>query len=233
MMGNAAMGRTSYLRGLMAALMLGMSACQSASAPDPQPASPAAPVPSTAMDKQPDPASASHKSHNQGSKKDVSALKHQLDQSLAVPQNTCTATAYVGKVNAAAVTVHQGPSNDAPVIGTIPTQEPVVVTVTGENAPWLSVTLGPESQGELAEPGWVQSARLAIQVHSPDPRPDGTAPLYAAPETSAAKRAEVVTGTEVLLLGCSGGWLKVQDLDNQSGWLAPEHQCSHPVSTCP
>jgi uncharacterized protein YgiM (DUF1202 family) len=213
------MGTTGYLRGLMA-VVLAISACQSASAPEPQSES----VPATAMDTQPEPASPANKSHNnKHSNRDVSALKRQP----ALSQN-CTATAYVGTVNAA--TVRQGPSNDAPVIGAIAPQESVVVT--GQNAAWLSVTPGPEAAGELA--GWVQSDRLAIQVYGADPSgPDGTVPLYAAPDPAAATPSGVVTGTEVSLLGCSGGWLQVQDSESQPGWLAPEHQCSNPLSACP
>jgi SH3-like domain-containing protein len=176
--------------------------------------------------------STTHKGHSKDGDRDVSALKQSQGQTIAVAEQTCEGTAYVGPVDAAAVTLRREPSHEAAVVATVSAQEPTVVTVAGAQSPWLYVTPGPEAPGGLAAPGWIQGSRLAIQVRSADGS-DLPVPLYETPTADAAPIGEIATGTEVPLWDCVGAWLQVQSPGDAPGWLAPQHQCSNPLSTCP
>ncbi|MDA0866800.1 MAG: SH3 domain-containing protein [Cyanobacteria bacterium] len=207
--------------------VLTVTACQPPVAPGATSALSPSTEASTAMDTSPQATNPANKSHVKEGNRDVSALKSSITQ-FATPQRTCTATAYIGNVHAAAVTLRQGPSNDTPVVGTVSAQEPAVVTVLGEKAPWLYITPGP------GESGWIHSSLLAIQVRSAETsRPDGAVFLYTVPDASATAISEVAPGTEVPISGCSGSWLQVHPPGHQPAWLAPEHQCSNPLSACP
>ncbi|MGD1906208.1 MAG: SH3 domain-containing protein [Leptolyngbyaceae cyanobacterium] len=229
-----AMGTAAFRRALTITGILLLWACQPATEPE-QAESP--PSLSTAIDQSSEALANNpqkNTSHQKGMDQDVSALKRSPNQSsIEVSEQACSATAYTGNV-AAGITIRQEPSRDAPTIGTLSTQEPSLVTVAGAQSDWLYITQDPDNPGDSFEPGWIQGNLLATQVRSTDTsRPDGTAPLQVAPGLAAAPLAEVVTGTEVAVIGCTGDWLKVQVPDTEAGWLAPEHQCSNPFSTCP
>ncbi|NJN20495.1 MAG: hypothetical protein HC812_03910 [Leptolyngbya sp. RL_3_1] len=223
------MGKREYRRVVGLIVGLSVSACQPSSPPEeataPADASPSSPAMATSP-----PPSAANKSHSKDGNRDVSALKQSQGQGIAVSGQTCEAIAYVGTVNAAAVTLHQEPSHAAAVVATIATQEPTVVAVAGAQPPWLYVT--PADQGGLATPGWIQGSRLAIQVRSVGST-SGTVPLYGTPGAVADPIGAIATGTEVAIWGCAGPWLQVQQPGGSPGWLAPEHQCSNPLSHCP
>lgn len=149
-------------------------------------------------------------------------------------QQSCSAAAFVADTDPAGLNVRSGPSSDFEAIDTLPTSEPVEVSIVGATDGWFLLNQAYSSaQQELEQPGWVYAPLLGVTTTSLDiNNPDAPAKLYESPDGASNVLAEIPKFTEVSLLDCSGDWLQVQS-SNTAGWLAVGDQCSNPLSTCP
>ena len=149
-------------------------------------------------------------------------------------EQSCSTSAFVADTDPAGLNVRSGPSSDYEVIDTLPTNEPVEVSIVGAKDSWFLLNEAySQGQQELEQLGWVYAPLLGVTTTSLNiNNPDAPAPLYAAPDGNANVKAEVPKYTEVSLLSCSGNWLQVQT-GGTTGWLAVGDQCSNPASTCP
>lgn len=155
-------------------------------------------------------------------------------QPIAQAEQSCSVSAFVADTDPAGLNVRGGPGSDYEVIETLPTNEPVEVSIVGASNGWLLVNeaYGPAKQ-ELTQLGWIYAPLLGVTTTSLNiSDPDAPALLYAEPDGNAAVVAEVPKFTEVSLLSCSGNWLEVNNAGT-TGWLAVGDQCSNPASTCP
>lgn len=149
-------------------------------------------------------------------------------------QQSCSASAFVADTDPAGLNVRSGPGSNFEVIDTLPTNEPVEVSIVGTTDGWflLNEAQSPAQQ-ELEQLGWVYAPLLGVTTTSLDINaPDAPAKLYASPDGASTVLAEIPKFSEVTLLSCSGDWLQVQTSDT-AGWLAIGDQCSNPLSTCP
>lgn len=155
-------------------------------------------------------------------------------QPAAVPQQSCSVSAFVADTDPAGLNVRSGPGSDYEAIATLPTSEPVEVSIVGATDGWFLINEAySQSKSELAQPGWVYAPLLGVTTTSLDINdPEAPATLYEAPDGFSNVKTEVPKFTEVTLLSCSGNWLEVQTGET-TGWLAVGEQCSNPTSTCP
>lgn len=147
---------------------------------------------------------------------------------------SCSVSAFVADPDPAGLNVRSGPGSDYAAIATLPTNEPVEVSIVGAQDDWFLINEAySQGQQELEQLGWVYAPLLGVTTTSLDiNNPDAPASLYEAPDGFSNVKAEVPKYTEVSLLSCSGNWLQVQTGDT-TGWLAVGDQCSNPSSTCP
>ena len=148
----------------------------------------------------------------------------------------CGCEAYVVDTDPKGLNVRSGPGTDYPIIATLPTNNPVEVTITGSYGPWMVI----ERAYIFAENGMTEDVDREIHgvVYGPllavMTRSNGRAlvPLYAGPYSGSGVVAQLPTEIEVTLSDCRDGWLKVKHGDIE-GWLDPSSHCGNPVTTCP
>jgi SH3-like domain-containing protein len=152
----------------------------------------------------------------------------------AVPQQTCSVSAYVADTDPAGLNVRSGPGSDFEAIATLPTNEPIEVSIVGTTDGWFLINEAySQERQELNQPGWVYGPLLGVSTTSLDINdPEAPATLYEAPDGFSSVKAEVPKFTEVTLLSCSGNWLQVQTGET-TGWLSVGEQCSDPTAPCP
>ncbi|MBN2224196.1 MAG: SH3 domain-containing protein [Deltaproteobacteria bacterium] len=149
---------------------------------------------------------------------------------------SCASEAYVAETDPAGLAVRSAPSDDAPVVKTLPRHTRVYITRSvGE---WMGVnTYRTESDCPGGDPiGWTYGHLLAVRTRSFDvsyPIPwwdsSGNVLVFAEPITGSAVATKIPPDTEVVIVGCWGEWLKVR-YKGVEGWLSS--YCGNPDGEC-
>lgn len=142
----------------------------------------------------------------------------------------CDFMAATGDARYTATNVRAAPSSSAKVVMAIESAAPYEVHVTGRQGDWYRVDrIADAEQDRILFRGtaWIHRSQLVLSVAGGDHR------LYAGP----AKRSPVVMrltpdGNRIDVIGCKGRWVKAIVDEEATGWLAPEAQCSNPMTTC-
>ena len=141
----------------------------------------------------------------------------------------CDIGAYVIDPDPRGLNVRAGPGTGFRVIAVLPggSANSVEVEVTGASGRWLRIrnATTPDSL-VFRGPGWVYAQMLGTGTSD-----HGPVSLYREPRRGSAVAGRLDTGTGVTLLGCRGGWARVQ-VANLTGWLDPESQCSLTQTNC-
>ena len=129
-----------------------------------------------------------------------------------------------------ATNVRAAPASTAKVVMTLEATAPVEVHVTGRQGSWYRVDriVDAEQDKQLFRgSAWVHRSQLVLSVAGGDHR------LYAEPtKTSAALMRLTPDGNLIDLVDCKGRWVKAVVDKKATGWLAPDAQCSNPMTTC-
>ena len=147
---------------------------------------------------------------------------------LAKPQ--CDFMAATGDEQYSATNVRAAPSSSAKVLMTIATAAPVEVHVTGREGNWYRVdrVVDAEQDKQLfSGTAWIHRSQLVLSVAGGDHR------LYA----GASRKSPVVMrltpdGNLIEVVDCKGRWVKTIIDKTATGWMAPDAQCSNPMTTC-
>jgi uncharacterized protein YraI len=152
---------------------------------------------------------------------------YDTDVPLAAP---CDCAVYVAEPDPKGLAVHSGPGDDKPVVKTLPRHTRVYITRSvGE---WVRINTITDD-GCPGEPiGWTYGHLLAASVRyfwldDPIPEQDSSenALVFAEPITGSTVVTKIPRDTEVTVLGCWRGFLKVR-YNGAEGWL-PWH-CGDP-----
>ena len=127
--------------------------------------------------------------------------------------------------------IRSGPSSKHPVVGNLDIGS-TVVSVSAAVGQWMRVKSAGDENGTKdfsKSEAWVFGPLLGFDVWARHPAK--TAPLRAAPDPKSAVLATVPVDKSAVLTGCQGRWAKAR-VDGKEGWLAPEHRCANPFTTC-
>lgn len=149
----------------------------------------------------------------------------------------CDLAAYVVDPDPNGLNVRSGPDKAFPVVGTIPHRESAVqVLVTGATGQWLRIKDAEMQEGDdtvFKGEGWVFGPMLATGTKnyaSLDPKTLNVK-VFKEPNKRSAVVTRLTNETEVKLVGCEGGWAKIQH-KKFTGWLDPDSQCVSTLTTC-
>jgi SH3-like domain-containing protein len=148
----------------------------------------------------------------------------------------CNCEAFVVDTDPKGVNVRSGPGTDYAIVGTLPTNNLVEVTITGSVGPWMMIEnayifaeQGMTEDIDKKIDGFVYGPLLAVRTQS---NGRTLVPLYAEPSPGSRVVAELPMEIDVTLTGCRGTWIKVKH-GQIEGWLDPASHCGNPVTTCP
>jgi hypothetical protein len=147
----------------------------------------------------------------------------------------CETEGWVNDTDPKGLNVRDSASSNGKVIARLVAgeeDEAVTVTVTGGSGKWLKISGAVKIDGQqlFEGNGWVFAQMISTSTKG-SPGYKSPAPLFSSLSKSSTKTASVPSSSEVKLLGCKEGWVKVV-YKNQEGWLAPENQCGSPVTNC-
>ena len=142
----------------------------------------------------------------------------------------CDFMAATGDEQYTATNVRASPSPSARVLMTIESAAPLEVHVTGREGHWYRVDriIDAEQDKRLfSGTAWIHRSQLVLSVAGGDHR------LYAGP----SRKSPVVMrltpdGNLIDVVGCKGRWVKAIVDKQATGWMAPDAQCSNPMTTC-
>jgi SH3-like domain-containing protein len=155
------------------------------------------------------------------------------------PVTFCYCRAYVAEPDPKGLAVRSAPGDDSPVVTTLPRRTPVFIT--GSVGEWMRISTLTivEQYGDWGpgDPiGWTYGHLLAVRARysefgAPSPFWDssGNVLVFAEPITGSAVVTKIPRDTEVTLLGCWSGFLKVR-YNGVEGWL-PSY-CGDPSYEC-
>jgi len=153
-----------------------------------------------------------------------------LPNSPANVQQTCQISAYVVDKDPKGLNVRSGPGNSYKIIGNLPTNTAgVIVDLKASQGHWVQLTKAESPEKvEFQGTGWVYSQLLGTSTRGYG---SGGVSVYtsANPQSSAVGR--IPAATSVKLLGCDRSWAFVE-YEKIRGWIAPDDQCSNPLTTC-
>ena len=142
----------------------------------------------------------------------------------------CDFTAATGDAQYSATNVRAAPSSAAKVLMTIESAAPYEVHVTGREGQWYRVdrVVDAEQDTRLFEgTAWIHRSQLVLSVAGGDHR------LYSSPSKSSARVMRLIPdGNHIDIIDCKGPWVKAIVDKSATGWMAPDAQCSNPMTTC-
>jgi hypothetical protein len=142
----------------------------------------------------------------------------------------CDFMAATGDEQHTATNVRAAPESSATIVMTLEATAPVELHVTSRRGDWYQVDRIVDAEQDkplFRGTAWIHRSQLVLSVAGGDHR------LYAGP----SKKAPVVMrltpdGNLVDVIGCKGRWVKAIVDKQATGWLAPDAQCSNPMTTC-
>ena len=142
----------------------------------------------------------------------------------------CDFMAATGDAQYTATNVRAAPASTAKVVMTLEATAPVEVHVTGRRGDWYHVDriIDAEQDKKLFEgAAWIHRSQLVLSVAG------GSHRLYARPSRKAATVMRLVPdGNRIDIIDCKGPWVKAIVDKSATGWMAPDAQCSNPMTTC-
>ena len=151
---------------------------------------------------------------------------------------SCDCEVYVAEPDSKGLTVRSGPGDDKPVIKTLPRRTRVYITASvGE---WTRInTIKMDEEYGVWVPGdpigWTYGHLLAVRSRSfnvvslPLADSSGNVLVFAEPINSAVVVTKIPRDTEVTILGCWSGFLKIE-YKGVEGWLSS--YCGNPDGAC-
>ncbi len=146
----------------------------------------------------------------------------------------CSCDAYVIDKDKNGLNVREKGDKNAAIVAKIPfNSEGTLVHIKSSNtAGWLKVSKATNLNDKpvINKEGFVFAQKLGISVSG---FKTGKVDIYTNPDIKSKVVHSIISGNDVIILGCKGKWLKIKDLQtNTSGWLKAEDQCANPVTAC-
>jgi hypothetical protein len=148
----------------------------------------------------------------------------------------CNAEAIIIDEDPKGLNVRDAPSGKGQIISRIPYSDGSIVHIIDAKKGWFKIDGWEEFNLSATKfnddiEAWVYGKLLLLGEKG------GGITLYTQPSTQSSIKGKVGIYPEIKkLLDCQDGWLLVEvKLENSKrlrGWLAPEEQCTNPVSTC-
>lgn len=132
----------------------------------------------------------------------------------------CNVEAMVGtKTKKEQVLIYQKRSAKSPVVGRLPVEEGIVVTIEGAIRGWVMIVGAKGSKGKkhFAKRGWAWAPNF-IQKAVKDTT------LFRGPRPGTAPSGIIPKGARLGLRSCMGKWTLVR-FRNRRAWFAPNDQC--------
>ena len=142
----------------------------------------------------------------------------------------CDFMAGTGDAQYSATNVRAGPSSSAKVVMSIEATAPYEVHVTGREGQWYRVDRILDAERDkilFGGTAWIHRSQLVLSVAGGEHR------LYAGPNRKAPVVMRLTPdGNRIDVIDCKGGWVKAIVDRQATGWMAPDAQCSNPMTTC-
>ena len=145
-------------------------------------------------------------------------------------QLPCEISAYVIDKDAKGLNVRSGPGSNYKIIGNLPTNTAgVIVDLTASLGDWVQLTKAQSPEKvEFQGTGWVYAQLLGTSTRGYNS--EGVS-VYASANPQSNTVGRIPASTSVKLLGCDRSWAFVE-YEKIKGWIAPDDQCSNPLTTC-
>lgn len=142
----------------------------------------------------------------------------------------CDFMAATGDDQFSPTNVRAAPAASAKIVMTIDAMAPFEVHVAGQEGNWYRIDriVDAELDKELYRgAAWVHRSQLVISVAGGDHR------LYSGPSKKSAVVMRLTPdANRIDVIGCRGRWVKAIVDRSATGWMAPDAQCSNPMTTC-
>lgn len=142
----------------------------------------------------------------------------------------CDFMAATGDAQYTATNVRAAASSSAKVVMAIESAAPYKVHVVGRQGPWYRVDRIIDAERDttlFSRTAWIHRSQLVLSVAGGDHR------LYSAPSKASARAMRLTPdGNAIDIVDCKGPWVKAIVDKKATGWLAPDAQCSNPMTTC-
>jgi len=146
---------------------------------------------------------------------------------------SCTIDANLFDRDPNGTNVRNGAGKEFAVIGNLPYDRTDVVTVIANSGPWVKINKAVDQDDEVLfnKEGWVFASLLGMMIANNPNGKKGQQNLYFEPNKKSRVLERLSPEASVTLVGCSGKWAHVKYRGN-TGWLAPDAQCTNTRSTC-
>lgn len=153
-----------------------------------------------------------------------------LQNSPTNAQQTCEISAYVIDKDSKGLNVRSGPGSSYKIMGNLPTNTAgVIVELTAFLGDWVQLTKAQSPEKvEFQGTGWVYAQLLGTSTRGYG---SGGVSVYASANPQSDTVGRIPAATSVKLLGCARSWAFVE-YEKIKGWIAPDDQCSNPLTTC-
>lgn len=142
----------------------------------------------------------------------------------------CDFMAATGDAQYSATNVRAAPSASAKVVMTVDSTAPYEVHVTGRQGNWYRVDRIVDAEQDkvlFRGSAWIHRSQIVLSVAGGEHR------LYSLPDRKSAVVMRLTPdGNLIDVVGCKGRWVKAIIDKQAAGWLAPDAQCSNPMTTC-
>ena len=129
-----------------------------------------------------------------------------------------------------ATNVRAGPSTTSKVLFTLENEALVELHIVGRSGDWFRIDRVDDAEQDkrlFRGSAWIHRSQAGLSVAGGDHR------LYATPSRQSKALMKLTPdGNALEILDCRGGWVKVVVDDKTPGWMAPDAQCSNPMTTC-
>ena len=142
----------------------------------------------------------------------------------------CDFMATTGNEQYESTNIRAAPAATSGVLMTLEPMALVELHVTGRQGNWYKVDriINAELDKQLFRgTAWIHRSELVLSVAGGDHR------LYSGPSRKSATVMRLTPdGNLIDIIDCRGSWVKAIVDKQATGWMAPDAQCSNPMTTC-
>ena len=142
----------------------------------------------------------------------------------------CDFMATTGNEQYAETNIRAGPAATSKIVMTLEAMALVELHVTGRQGNWYRIDriTNAEIDKQLFRgTAWIHRSELVLSVAGGNHR------LHSGPSKKSATVMRLVAdGNLIDIIDCRGRWVKAIVDKQATGWMAPDAQCSNPMTTC-
>ena len=142
----------------------------------------------------------------------------------------CDITVTNADAEGTATNVRAGPSTTSKIVLTLENDALVELHVIASQGNWFRIDRIDDVEHDknlFRGTAWIHRSQAGLSVSGGDHR------LYGAPSRRSAVLLKLTPDGNMLeLVDCRGEWVKAVVDEKTTGWMAPDAQCSNPMTTC-